>query len=87
MKTYLFCNAHLDPVWLWRWEEGLSETLSTFRSAANLLNEYPDLVFNHNESILYEWIEEHDPALFEKIKELVKDGRWEIVGGWFLQPD
>ena len=65
MKTYLFCNAHLDPVWLWRWEEGLSETLSTFRSAANLLEEYPDLVCNHNESILYEWIEEHDPALFE----------------------
>jgi len=87
VKTYLFCNAHLDPVWLWRWEEGLSETLSTFRSAANLLEEYPDLVFNHNESILYEWIEEHDPALFEKIKKLVQDGRWEIVGGWFLQPD
>ena len=87
MKTYLFCNAHLDPVWLWRWEEGLSETLSTFRSAANLLDEYPELVFNHNESILYEWIEEHDPELFEKIKTLVSEGRWEIVGGWFLQPD
>ena len=33
MKTYLFCNAHLDPVWLWQWESGLSEALSTFRAA------------------------------------------------------
>lgn len=87
MKTYLFCNAHLDPVWLWQWENGLSEALSTFRSAADLLDEYPDFVFNHNESLLYEWIEEHDPELFARIKEKVKEGRWEIIGGWFLQPD
>lgn len=87
MKTYMFCNAHLDPVWLWRREEGLSETLSTFRSAASLLEEYPELIFNHNESILYEWVEEHDPALFERIRAFVEEGRWKIVGGWYLQPD
>lgn len=87
MKTYLFCNAHLDPVWLWQWESGLSEALSTFRAASDFIDEYPDFIFNHNESLLYEWIEEHEPELFEKIKRQVKDGRWEIIGGWFLQPD
>ncbi|MBR5366818.1 MAG: alpha-mannosidase [Clostridia bacterium] len=87
MKTYMFCNAHLDPVWLWQWESGMSEAISTFRSAAKLIDEYPDFVFNHNESLLYEWVEEHEPALFEKIREQVKAGRWKIVGGWFLQPD
>lgn len=87
MKTYMFCNAHLDPVWLWRWDEGLGETLSTFRAAADFVDEYPDFVFNHNESVLYEWIEEHDPELFERIRRQVGEGRWEIVGGWFLQPD
>ena len=87
MKTYLFCNAHLDPVWLWQWESGLSEGLSTFRSAADLLDEYPDFVFNHNESLLYEWVQQHEPALFERIKKQVEQGRWKIVGGWFLQPD
>ena len=87
MKTHLFCNAHLDPVWLWQWESGLAEGLSTFRAAADFVDEYPDFIFNHNESLLYQWVEEHEPALFERIKRQVADGRWKIVGGWFLQPD
>lgn len=87
MKTYLFCNAHLDPVWLWQWEQGFSEALSTFRSAADLVDEYPGFIFNHNESLLYGWVEEHEPELFERIRRQVTEGRWEIVGGWFLQPD
>lgn len=87
MKTYMFCNAHLDPVWLWQWESGLAEAISTFRTASELLDEYPDFVFNHNESLLYEWVEEHEPELFERIRRQVGEGRWEIVGGWFLQPD
>ena len=87
MKTHLFCNAHLDPVWLWRWDEGMAEALATFRSAADLIDEYPGFIFNHNESLLYEWVEEHEPELFERIKKHVANGRWEIVGGWFLQPD
>ena len=87
MKTYLFCNAHLDPVWLWQWEQGFSEALSTFRSAADLVDEYPGFIFNHNESLLYGWVEEHEPELFERIRRQVAEGRWEIVGGWFLQPD
>ncbi len=87
MKTYMFCNAHLDPVWLWQWEQGLSEALSTFRAAADFVDEYPEFIFNHNESLLYEWIEEHEPKLFERIKRQVAEGRWRIVGGWFLQPD
>ena len=87
MKTYMFCNAHLDPVWLWQWESGLSEAISTFRAASEFIDEYPDFIFNHNESLLYEWVEENEPELFEKIKRQVADGRWNIIGGWFLQPD
>ena len=87
MKTYLFCNAHLDPVWLWQWEQGFSEALSTFRSAADLVDEYPGFIFNHNEALLYRWVEENEPELFERIRRQVQEGRWEIVGGWFLQPD
>lgn len=87
MKTYMFCNAHLDPVWLWQWESGMSEALSTYRAASEMIDEYPDFIFNHNESLLYEWVEMHEPELFEKIKRQVEEGRWKIVGGWFLQPD
>jgi len=86
-EIYLVCNAHLDPVWLWEWEEGAAEALSTFRSAADLCEEHPAFVFNHNEAVLYRWIEEYEPELFERIRRLVKAGRWRIMGGWYLQPD
>ena len=69
-KVHLMCNAHIDPVWLWNWEEGATATIST-SSSGKVCKEYDEFVFNHNESVLYEWIE-YDPALFEEIKELIK---------------
>lgn len=86
-ELYLICNSHLDPVWLWEWEEGAAEALSTFRIAADFCEEYDNFVFNHNEVILYEWIEEYDPLLFARIQKLVKQGKWHIMSGWYLQTD
>jgi len=83
----LVCNSHIDPVWLWPWEEGLAATLATFRSAAALCERFDDFVFCHNEALLYMWVEEHEPALFRRIQELVARGRWHVMGGWYLQPD
>ncbi len=85
-KIHLICNSHLDPVWMWDWEEGLGESISTFHQAELFCREF-DFIFNHNESVLYEFIEEHDPELFSRIREQVKAGKWHIMGGWYLQPD
>lgn len=86
-QVHLVCNAHLDPVWLWRWDEGLGEALSTFRIAADFCEKYDGFIFNHNEALLYEWIKEYDSVLFKRIKKLVNEGKWHIMGGWYLQPD
>jgi alpha-mannosidase len=86
-RIHLIANAHIDPVWLWNWEEGAAEAVATFRSAAAICEENPTFVFNHNEALLYQWIEEFDPPLFERIRALVRIGQWRIMGGWFLQPD
>lgn len=86
-KMWLVCNAHLDPVWLWRREEGAAEALSTFRVAVRFCKKHDGFVFNHNEALLYRWIEEYDPKLFEEIRVLVRCGKWHIMGGWELQPD
>ncbi|QGQ94579.1 alpha-mannosidase [Paenibacillus psychroresistens] len=88
MKNFhLLSNAHLDPVWLWEWEEGAAEAISTFRVAADLCEEFDGFIFNHNEVTLYKWVEEYEPVLFARIQELVKQGKWHIMGGWYLQPD
>jgi alpha-mannosidase len=86
-RVHLICNAHLDPVWQWEWEEGAAAAVSTFRTAADLCEEFDGFIFNHNEVILYQWVEEYEPALFARIRRLVQEGRWHIMGGWHLQPD
>lgn len=86
-RVHMVCNAHLDPVWLWHWEDGLTETLSTFRVAADFCEKHSGFLFNHNEAVLYRWVEEHEPQLFRRIEKLVKKGSWHISGGTYLQPD
>jgi alpha-mannosidase len=86
-KIHLVSNAHLDPVWLWEWQEGAGEALSTFRQAAEFCETRRGYVFCHNEAVLYRWVEEHEPALFRRIRRLVGARRWHVMGGWHVQPD
>lgn len=86
-KLYMIGNAHIDPVWMWRWQEGFAEIKATFRSALDRMKEYDDFIFTGNSASFYEWVEENDPQMFEEIRERVKEGRWVIVGGWWIQPD
>ncbi len=86
-KVHLIGNAHLDPVWLWQWQEGLAEIKATFRSALDRMKEFPDFKFTSACSAYYMWIEKSDKAMFDEIVSRVKEGRWNIVGGWFIQPD
>ena len=74
-SVFLLCSAHIDPVWLWPREEGVTEALATFETAARFCREYDGFVFNHNEALLYEWVERYDPELFAQIQSLVREGR------------
>ncbi|MDF1513726.1 MAG: glycoside hydrolase family 38 C-terminal domain-containing protein, partial [Anaerolineae bacterium] len=84
---YMIGNAHIDPVWLWQWHEGLQEIKATFRSALDLLAEYDDFVFTASSAAFYAWVEENEPEMFAEIQAYVAEGRWEIVGGWWVEPD
>ena len=86
-RLHLIGNAHIDPVWLWQWPEGYQEVRATFWSAVERMEEYPDFVFTSDSIAFFAWVEEHDPPLFERIRERIADGRWQVVGGWWLEPD
>lgn len=86
-KIHLIGNAHLDPVWLWRWQEGYAEVLATFRSALDRIKEFDDFIFTCAGAMYYQWVEETDPQMFEEIKQRVAEGKWVIVGGQMIQPD
>jgi alpha-mannosidase len=86
-KLHMIGNAHIDPVWLWQWPEGYQEVRATFQSAIDRLNEYPDFVFTHTSVLFLQWVEESDPELFARIRARIAEGRWQVVGGWWIEPD
>jgi alpha-mannosidase len=86
-KLHMIGNAHLDPVWLWQWQDGFHEARATFRSALDRMQEYDDFVFVSSSAAIYEWVESSDPAMFAEIQQRVLEGRWKIVGGWWIEPD
>jgi alpha-mannosidase len=85
--VHMIGQAHLDPVWLWRWAEGRAEALGTSQSAVDRLAEYPDFHFTRGESQIYSWIEQENGAMFGEIKRLIAAGRWHVVNGMVIQPD
>ena len=86
-KIHLVGNAHLDPVWLWQWQEGFSEIKATFRSALDRMKEFDYYKFTSACGAYYMWIEQSDPEMFKEIQQRVKEGRWILAGGWLIQPD
>lgn len=84
---HIISQAHLDPVWLWPLEDGIGEVLTTMQSAVDRAAETPSFRFTRSSACTYRWVEERDPVLFHSISDLVKERRWEVVGGWIEQPD
>jgi len=84
---HMIGNAHIDPVWLWQWPEGYQEVRASFQSAIDRLEEYPEFVFSCDSVCYLHWVEESDPELFEAIRARVAEGRWHILGGWWVEPD
>jgi alpha-mannosidase len=85
--VHLIGNAHIDIFWLWRWEEGFQEIRASFTSALDRIAEHGEFIFTAACAYYYSLVESADPALFKRIQEAVKAGRWRVAGGWWLQPD
>src|SRR5512134_2186160 len=83
----MIANVHIDPVWLWSWQAGAHEALSTATAMADLCDEYPDFVFTRGEAWLYRQVERIRPDLFARIRRLVARGQWHVTGGQLIQPD
>ena len=79
--------SHIDAAWLWPWRDGSNLVLTTARSALDRITETPGFRYSHSSSTHYRWIEKADPAMFQEIRQRIREGRWEVVGGWPVEPD
>jgi alpha-mannosidase len=86
-KFHMIGHGHIDPVWLWPWHEGVSVIHSTFRSNLERMKETKDFYFIASSAQFYQWIAENDPDMLEEIRVRIKEGRWIVVGGWWIEPD
>lgn len=84
---YMIGNAHIDPVWLWQWQDGLHEVRATLRSALARMDEYEDFIFTCDSVAYLAWVERVEPELFQAIAKRVAEGRFVVVGGWWIEPD
>lgn len=87
VSLHMIGNAHIDMAWLWRYPETIEVTRATFQSALDNLSRYPDFRFSHGQAQSYYWIEQNFPEMFSEIQKYVAEGRWEIVGGTWVESD
>jgi len=84
---HLTGNSHIDAAWLWPWTETVDVVRRTFGTALQLMNEYPDYTYTQSAAQYNDWIAAKYPQMNEEIKQRIKEGRWEIVGGMWVEPD
>ena len=84
---HIIGHSHIDAAWLWPWRDGSDTVLNTFRSALNRMNETTEFRYSHSSMAHYRWVEKADPGMLDEIKRRIREGRWEVVGGWPVEPD
>lgn len=80
-------HSHIDIGWLWPVRESIRKAARTFSTQLAVMDKYPDYIFGASQAELYMMIKENYPALYERIREKIKEGRWEIQGGMWVEPD
>ncbi len=84
---HLTGNSHIDAAWLWPWTETVDVVRRTFGTALQLMNEYPEYTYTQSAAQYNAWMADKYPQMNEEIKQRIKEGRWEIVGGMWVEPD
>jgi alpha-mannosidase len=87
VTLHLTGNSHIDAAWLWPWTETVDVVKRTFGTALQLMDEYPQYTYSQSAAAYNEWVAQKYPWMDDEIKRRIKEGRWEIVGGMWVEPD
>lgn len=86
-EMYCVGHAHIDVAWLWPLAQTIRKAAATFSTATELMKHYPDYRFVQSQPVLYAYVKEHYPGLYEEIKKAVKAGQWVVDGGMWVECD
>lgn len=80
-------HTHIDIAWLWTISQTKEKTARSFSTVLNLMKQYPEYKFMSSQPQLYQYIKENEPEMYEEIKNMIKEGRWEVDGAMWLEAD
>lgn len=80
-------HTHIDIAWLWTVEQTREKSVRSFSTVLELMKQYPDYRFMSSQPILYQFVKEQEPELYQEIKERIREGRWEPDGAMWLESD
>ena len=80
-------HTHIDVAWLWTVAQTREKVARSFSTVLKYMDEYPEYKFMSSQPALYQFLKERYPETYEKIKERVKEGRWEPEGGMWVEAD
>jgi alpha-mannosidase len=80
-------HAHIDVAWLWTLWQTRRKAGRTFHTVLRLMEQFPDYHFTQSQPQLYDYVRQDYPELFEAIKERIVEGRWETIGGMWVEAD
>ena len=86
-EAYLIGHAHIDMNWLWLWPETQDVCYRTWTQACNFMEEFPQFRFGQSQPGAYIAIQEKYPELFARMQKYVREGRWELTGGTWVEGD
>ncbi len=80
-------HAHIDVAWLWTLGQTVRKSGRTFSNVLRLMEQFPDYSFSQSQAQLYQYTEDYFPEIFAQIEKRVAEGRWEVMGGTWVEPD
>ncbi|WP_438433583.1 alpha-mannosidase [Gorillibacterium sp. sgz500922] len=86
-RIHMVGQSHIDIAWLWPARETVRKASRTFSTVDALMDEYPDYRYAQSQPQLFQYLKDNDPELFARVKARVMEGRWELVGGMWVEPD
>jgi alpha-mannosidase len=80
-------HAHIDVAWLWTLGQTRRKSGRTFHTVLRLMEQFPEYHFSQSQPQLYDYVKKDYPELMESIKHRVAEGRWEPLGGMWVEAD
>ncbi len=86
-EIILTSHSHIDVAWLWRIQESVRKSARTFSNNIALMDLFPEMTFAQSQAVLYDMMKQHYPDVYERIKEKVRNGQWDVAGNVWVEAD